>query len=49
VHKLIKFLYHGLKESPVGTQKIRELTNYIHDVCSDLGFIIFALSVFTKI
>ena len=49
VHKLIKFFDDGLQEWPVLVQEVWKLSNNIHDVGSDQGFVRLSLLLLAKV
>ena len=49
VHEFIKFFYYRLQEGPMRAEEIWELTDDIHDISSNLGFVAFSWRILAQI
>lgn len=49
VHEFIEFFYYRLQEGPMRAQEIWELTDDIHDISSNLGFVAFSWCILAQI
>jgi len=49
VHELDQLLNHRLKEGPMRTEEVRELTNHVHNISGHESFVFLSVCVFAQI